>query len=215
MDKSCGMSLNEVGLQFGTDKASNHHNYLVLYEMYMPKDYPFKILEIGVQNGASVKTWEKAYPKAQIVGVDIDPECKQFESDRVTIEIADQGDDSRMKGICSKYGPFDFIIDDGSHRQRDMRKTFLNLFNYDKALNPGGWYSVEDLECCYDKFWGGGLKSEGSFVEYVKNHVVDELTHYAWGGTNPFNLCAIHWYPSVVFIRRLFDRWKYFERKTS
>lgn len=145
-----------------------------------------------------------AYPEARIVGVDIHKECKEFETDRIKIEIADQGDTSAMKGICVKHGPFDFIIDDGSHLQRHMRQTFIDLFVDNRAIAPGGWYVVEDLECCYGRFWGGGLKDDKSFVEFLKNHVVDELTNYAWGGTNPYKVCAIHWYPSIVFIRRSF-----------
>lgn len=197
------MSLDDIGISCGTDKASKGHNYLQYYERYLTySDAPYKIMEIGVQGGHSMQLWKTAFPNAQIVGVDINPACKVYACNRVVIEIADQTNLGEMRSICAKYGPFDMIIDDGSHQSRDMRTTFCDLMPRDIALAPCGWYVVEDLDCCYERFWGGGLKNEGSFVEFLKNHVIDELSSHIWGGTNPFKVAEVNFHPGIVFIRK-------------
>lgn len=200
---SRGMSLDDIGLSCGTDKASRGHNYLQYYDRYLRcSDEPYKIMEIGVQGGNSMRLWETAFPNAQVLGIDIDPECMKHQSERVAIEIADQTNLGQMRELCKKYGPFDVIIDDGSHRSSDMRLTFCHLIWRDIALKPGGLYVVEDLDCCYERFWGGGLKDGRSFVEFLKNHIIDELSAHMWGGTNPFKVSEVCFFPGIVFVRK-------------
>ena len=85
-------TLDEIGLKHGTDKASPHHNYLNFYETFMAplREQPVCLLEIGVYKGASLATWREYFPYARIVGVDIQPSAKQFEAERVRVELADQ-----------------------------------------------------------------------------------------------------------------------------
>lgn len=57
-------------------------NYFAVYEKwfspYRGKDIVF--VEVGVQNGGSAQMWKKYFGKsAQVVGVDINPNCKQLE----------------------------------------------------------------------------------------------------------------------------------------
>ncbi len=50
-------TLDEIGLQYNSDKSSNFHNYLNLYEKYF-SEIRFKeniILEIGILYGDSLK----------------------------------------------------------------------------------------------------------------------------------------------------------------
>jgi len=54
--------------------------------------------------------WEEYFPNATIHGIDY----KQYESGRIKITIADQGDENQLKEL-EKLGPFDILIDDGSH----------------------------------------------------------------------------------------------------
>jgi RHS repeat-associated protein len=70
------MTLDEIGLKFGTDKSSIYHNYLSFYERFFERyrDEPIKLLEIGVAGGASLAMWNEYFPQALIVGADIDPE---------------------------------------------------------------------------------------------------------------------------------------------
>ena len=57
-------------------------HYFPVYEKwfspYRGKDIVF--VEVGVQHGGSVQMWKNYFGKdAKIIGVDIDPRCKQFE----------------------------------------------------------------------------------------------------------------------------------------
>ena len=44
--------------------------------------------------------------------------------------------------IAKKGGPFDFIIDDGSHVGQHITTSFKMLWQH---LKPGGYYFIEDL----------------------------------------------------------------------
>ena len=66
-------SLNQIAIEQKTDKSSLVHNYCEKYELYFDKIRfeNLKILEIGVQNGFSLKMWEKYFQNSLIYGIDI------------------------------------------------------------------------------------------------------------------------------------------------
>lgn len=103
-----------------------------------------RILEIGVFSGGSLQMYEEFFQGTQleIVGVDLDPECRSFASERVVIEIGDQQDRSFWAGFVSRHPPFDIIIDDGGHSTEQQVASFESLFNH---VSPGGLYVVEDV----------------------------------------------------------------------
>ena len=110
-------SLEEIGRRHCTDKSTWLHNYLGFYERFLApiRHRATSVLEIGVFQGHSLTMWEEYFPKAEVVGVDIDPTAAQHARGRVHIEIADQSSSSDLERIATKHGPFDLIIDDGSH----------------------------------------------------------------------------------------------------
>ena len=130
------------------------------------------VLEIGVFGGGSLDMW-KAYfgPGVQIIGLDINPECKKLEGPSIEIFIGSQDDENTLNSIKQKYGAFDIVIDDGSHMMSHMIKSFELLY---EAVKEDGIYMVEDTHTCYWADYEGGLKREGSFLEFAKNKV-DEL----------------------------------------
>lgn len=160
--------LNDIALFYGTDKSSDFHNYCEKYEKYLPFkcNSKLKILEIGVLKGESLKTWKDYYPNAFIVGIDINPECIECAEERIAIETGSQTDAKFLFGVIKKHGPFDLIIDDGSHVNSDIIFSFKYLF---KSLRPGGIYVVEDCGTSYWKKYGGALKSATSTMEYFKS----------------------------------------------
>lgn len=116
------------------------------------RDKQPKVLEIGVYKGASLKLWKAFFGHgATIVGVDIDEACRTYadEGNRVFVEIGSQADNSFMQSVVERYGPFDVVIDDGSHVASHQIASFNSLFP--SGLKNGGLYLVEDLECMY---WG-------------------------------------------------------------
>ena len=170
-------SLDEIGLKHQTDKSSLTHNYLNFYELFFEplRTTDIKILEIGVYHGASLKTWEEYFSKANIIGVDINTETKKYESNRTTIEIANQSNIEDLTKLSMLHGPFDIIIEDGSHMWEHQITSLRTLFPF---LKPGGYYIVEDLHTNYgankQKYKG---VSSISCVEYLKRWL-DSLVGY-------------------------------------
>ncbi len=161
-------TLDELGLRFGTDKASQFHNYLNFYESFMAplREQPITLLEIGVFRGASLATWAEYFPNAKIIGVDIQPSAKQFRTDRVHIELADQSNLQHLAELCAKHGPFDIVIEDGSHMWEHQTTTLRALFPF---VRNGGTYVVEDLQTNYGALTGKyrGMASE-TCVAFLK-----------------------------------------------
>jgi hypothetical protein len=141
-------TLDALGLKHGTDKASSYHNYLNVYEKFFAplRNNQLTVLEIGVFNGASLRTWEEYFPKAKIIGVDIMPASRWHERNRVTIELADQSNVEHLTRLAMKHGPFDIIIEDGSHMWEHQITSLRTLFPF---LKDGGIYIVEDLQTNY------------------------------------------------------------------
>jgi hypothetical protein len=161
-------SLDEIGLRHGTDKSSSHHNYLNFYESFMAplRNAPLTLLEIGVYQGASLYTWREYFPNAKIIGADINVTCKQFETNNVKVELADQSNLEHLAQIVANYGPFDLIVEDGSHLWEHQITTLRTLFPF---LRNGGYYVVEDLQTNYGSLQAQyrGAASE-SCMEYLK-----------------------------------------------
>lgn len=177
-------SLDEIGLKYGTDKSSNGHNYLNYYDQFFSaiRQNNLTVLEIGVWEGASLKMWEEYFPFAKIIGADID-EKKQYESERISTVIADQGSVGALvllgEELINSNG-VDIIIDDGSHEGQHQLLSFETLFPY---LRSGGYYCVEDTLCAGDDRWSIPV----SFYDRIKQ-MVDEVN---MGGNIPNHaICA-------------------------
>jgi hypothetical protein len=52
-------------------------------------------------------------------------------------------------------GPFDLIIDDGGHSDRQQQTSLEWLIPY--ALTPGGLFVMEDLSCSFQDTWKNGI----------------------------------------------------------
>jgi hypothetical protein len=105
------------------------------------------ILEIGIDNGGSLLFWSKYFkhPGSRITGIDIDLPAIKFPH-RVTTRICDQNDSESLRRIAEELGPFDIIIDDGSHFTRETKNCFNTLFSH---LTPEGLYVIEDWSIGY------------------------------------------------------------------
>tara|TARA_B100000073_G_C23598289_1_gene519303 strand:+ start:186 stop:842 length:657 start_codon:yes stop_codon:yes gene_type:complete len=130
------------------------------------------MLEIGVFGGGSLEMWKNYFGKgSQIIGLDINPECKQHESEGIEIFIGSQDDETILDLIKTKYPNIDIILDDGSHVMSHMNKTFTELYDF---VDPNGIYMVEDTHTCYWDEYEGGVGKENSFTE-ISKALVDEL----------------------------------------
>jgi Methyltransferase domain len=138
---------------FGTDKQKEGgHSYAHTYaDVLGPfRSKRIKLLEIGVLMGASLLGWRAYFPRASIAGFDIEPKPEMARG-RVRVYQGDQGSAADLDRVCANEGPFDVIIDDGSHLNRHQVFTFHHLFPH---LKDGGIYVIEDTQT---SFWRGSL----------------------------------------------------------
>ena len=164
------------------------------------------MLEIGVFHGGSLQMWRDYFgPGARIVGVDIDPRCRQFEEDGVRVLIGDQADRAFLAGVREQLPHIDIVIDDGGHTMVQQITTFEELYPH---VQPNGIYLCEDLHTSYWPPWGGGYRREGTFIEYAKA-LVDQL--HAWHSDEPArhvidtvtrSAYALHFYDSVLVVEK-------------
>ena len=161
-------TLDRLAKSFGTDKSSDNHNYCVKYEKYLPFNRYDKLtmMEIGVLDGKSLLTWKDYFYRSHILGIDINPECKKYEEERISIEIGSQADGSFLSRTSEHYGPFDIILDDGSHMNEHVTYSFQHLFD---SVKPGGVYIVEDCATAYWDEYGGGYLKPSTSIEYFKS----------------------------------------------
>jgi hypothetical protein len=122
-------------------------------------------MEIGVLDGKSLLTWKDYFYRSQILGIDINPDCKKFEEPGISIEIGSQADGAFLSRTWQQYGPFDMILDDGSHMNEHVIYSFEHLFG---SVKSGGVYIIEDVGTSYWSDWGGGYLKSDSTMEYFK-----------------------------------------------
>jgi cephalosporin hydroxylase len=205
------LSLDEIGLKHGTDKASNGHDYLEIYEKIMPTNSPITLLEIGWFDGASMKMWrEYLHPNSKITGVDIVSK-EEIKGVRFINADATKPDFSQYL-IDNKIGPLDFIIDDGSHLSPHVIASFNLLWTH---IKPGGYYIIEDLHVSYHANWLGwdpverpsGRSGRGrrSSMEFLKS--VTDSVHYGHAGAGPAkatypDLASIAFHPGLAILQK-------------
>jgi len=162
------------------------------------------MLEIGVMGGGSLAMWKEYLGEgSRVIGVDINPECKVHEAPGVEIFIGSQDDPAIINAIFAKYPEIDIVLDDGSHVMKHMIASFGLIYD---RMKPNGVYMVEDTHTCYWQEFGGGLRREGSFMEFAK-HKIDELNAVHARGALPVaeftrSTDSLSFYDSVVVFER-------------
>jgi glycosyltransferase involved in cell wall biosynthesis len=176
-------NLDALAKASGTDKSSLCHNYTRYYDRYFAsiRQRPLKLLEIGVEKGRSIRTWEEFFPNAEIFGIDVDPACRQYGSERTRIFIGDQADERFLRSVAQTAGgSFDIIIDDGGHFMHQQKASFKVLFEY---VAPGGIYVIEDLHTSYWERYGGGIGKPDTTMAFLKD-LLDEVNHHGGQGVS-------------------------------
>jgi len=158
------MTLRDLAIKYGTDKAVPHE-YTGAYEEHLgaAADSIGKVLEIGVLDGASLLMWRDYFPRADIFGIDIAPRL-EADQPRISVLRGSQADAKFLRHVATTHGPFDLIVDDGSHVPAHIICSLETLFAH---LNPGGTYVIEDLQTSYWPEWQMG--SPTPTMEYLKD----------------------------------------------
>jgi hypothetical protein len=205
-------NLEKLGLMFGTDKAIGHF-YLPHYQKHFSthKFKKIRLLEIGVGGykapnfgGHSLRLWKSYFPFAHIFAIDI-YDKSPLQEKRISIFKGSQVDEVFLTEVLAKTGDLDIIIDDGSHINEHVIKTFNILF---PKLKDGGVYVIEDIQTSYWKDYGGdseNLNNPNTIMGYFKN-LVDGLNHVEQIKSNfkptyfDKHIIAMHFYHNLIFI---------------
>ncbi|MCA0870196.1 class I SAM-dependent methyltransferase [Seohaeicola saemankumensis] len=180
------------------------HHYIPIYERYFAqfRDRPVRFLEIGVNKGGSLQMWRRYFGEAAtLYGIDINPECAQFDGQAGQVRIGSQADPEFLNGVVDEMGGIDLVLDDGSHRMPHVRASFEVLY---PRLETGGVYMIEDLHTAYYPKFGGGYRSRDNFFVFARELVDDMhqwyhnkgLRHEAYGG----HVSGLHIHDSIAVI---------------
>jgi len=185
------------------------HHYFPIYDRHFSKFQGRNpvILEIGVGKGGSLEMWNDYFNgNCTIIGIDIREECLELckEFNNVEILIGNQNDVDFLKKVREKYQNIDILIDDGSHKNKDLVQTFEYLY---PSITKGGVYLLEDLHTSYwEEYYDGGYKKSGTIIEYAKD-LVDKMNaqHIRHAYVDPeFSLItdSLHFYDSILVIEK-------------
>lgn len=192
--------LTRLGRWYGTNKALDKQLYTPYYERHLRslRRQPVRLLEIGIggysagpaSGGGSLRMWRTWMPKGLIIGIDL--ESRAFNEPRIVTYAGSQADPEFLRKVEADAGPFDVVIDDGSHMSEHIQQSFLVLW---PLLKAGGMYVIEDLGTSYmSEFGGGPPGTPGTSVEMIKD-LLDSPTQ---GG----DVAAVHMYPHIAFIEK-------------
>jgi hypothetical protein len=141
------LTLNEIGLKNKSDKSSEYHNYLKLYDKYFSiyRNKNINFLEIGILFGDSLKIFDEYFINGNITAIDIEDKSYLSKSN-IQIIKGDQSDINLLNRF--EDNKYDIILDDGSHNMSHQQISLGVLF---KKLKSGGLYIIEDLHTsCYE-----------------------------------------------------------------
>ena len=207
------MSLTALAVEFGSDKWGVHR-YTPHYDRHFAhlRDREMVVLELGIggysrerQGGASLRMWKWFFPRAQVVGVDL--EDKSFvDEERITSYVGSQTDRGLMRRIVKRHGAPTIVIDDGSHRPPDVRKSFRVLF---PLLADDGIYVIEDVQTSYWPQWKGSLDLDDPTTSMAMvKRLLDGLNHEEFlddayePSYTDLHVTGVHCYHNLVVIEK-------------
>lgn len=206
--------LNKLAIIYESDKFG-HHNYTPFYSKHFKEKRKnrIKIFEIGVGGyettylgGNSLRMWRDYFPQSTITALDIFDKAP-LNSKRVKIFQGSQDDGETLNFVNNSSGPFDIIIDDGSHINAHVIHSFFHLF---PLLNPAGIYAVEDTLTSYHEEFGGSFENRddsSTMMGFFKN-LIHGINHESFPPNdldiNYFttHIESIHFYKDLVIIHK-------------
>ena len=151
-----------------------HANYFDVYEQHFGRfeGQDINFLEIGAGEGGSSSMWKDYFgPAANIIVLDIRKDRAEVVDGATKFFAGSQADPKVLQSIVDEFGPFDIVLDDGSHIMNHMIASFEFLY---PTMHPHGVYMIEDVACAYHDRFDGGLRRGGTIIEYTKD-LIDRL----------------------------------------
>lgn len=195
------MTLEEIGRKHGTLKVQ--HGFMPIYERFFEplREQKINLLEIGVHEGASLKTWLEYFTNAHILGVDKDLKFPASgEGHHIQTIQLDASKDYNWLIDSLGIHKYDIIIDDGSHIQSEVMASFQGLWD---SVKPGGYYVVEDLFAAYDPVWN---PDGHPFIDHIQSRLQniliggDSIQEIHWFGRNDIN--------GILFLRKRYEDYR-------
>jgi len=206
--------LSELAARYGSDKWGGRWytpHYQKHFEPY--RELPVKVLEIGIGGydaidggGESLRMWKHYFRRGLIYGLDIFTKTG-IEESRLGVVQGDQGDEQFLDSMARELGPFDIIIDDGSHMSHHIIASFNALFPH---VRPGGIYVIEDLGTAYWPSWGGNPDPSAQYrsIAMLKD-LLDGLHHREQirdaddqPTTTELSITGVHLYHNLALIEK-------------
>jgi hypothetical protein len=210
--------LSALAVAHGTDKWGTN-DYTRHYERHFAAlaRKPVRVLEIGIggwdvakAGGASLRMWQRYFRRGLVCGLDLHDKPKVV-GPRLRALRADQSDRAALRRIGDALGPFDIIIDDGSHINEHVQVSFETLLPY---VRDGGYYVIEDVNTSYWPGFGGvaGRTRSGSTTMGLVVELLDGL-HHREADTDPSapphrpsypdeHVAGVHVYHNLVFVEK-------------
>lgn len=207
-------NLNKLAIRHNTDKWGSHW-YTEHYDFHFRnfKKSKIKIFEIGVGGydtpylgGNSLRMWRDYFPNGKVISLDIEDKSPLNEK-RIKIYKGSQTDKEILEIINNENGPFDIIIDDGSHINSHVIFSFQHLF---PLLKNGGIYAIEDTQTSYFSDFGANsmnFDDNSNIVGYFKN-LIHGLNYAEYQiekyEPNYFekHIESIHFYHNLIIIHK-------------
>jgi hypothetical protein len=180
------------------------HHYIPLYDRYFSpyRGRAVSFLEIGVSQGGSLQMWRNYFGEsATIFGIDVNPECSQYNGQAGQVRIGSQDDPVFLQSVVAEMGGIDIVLDDGSHRMNHILASLKCLFPH---LRYGGIYFIEDLHTAYWFDHGGGYRTKKNFFR-VLPHIIDDMHRWYHKKTSRHfdigkDCSGIHIHDSIVVL---------------
>jgi len=171
-------------------------HYFDVYERHLSRfrGRPVRMVEIGVFGGGSTRMWRDYLgEESHIVGIDIDPACRELASEGVEIRIGDQADRSFWEDFLRSEPAIDIVLDDGGHTAEQQTVTLEALLPH---VSPGGVYMCEDIH--------GPFHGFHSFVDGLSRPLNAIGTPDRENPANDLHrhVAAVHRYPLLTVIEK-------------
>lgn len=164
---------------------------------------PVHVLEIGIYSGGSLEMWSSYFgPQSRIYGVDIEPACKNYESECVKVFIGDQADRSFWRCVKQEVPDLDIVIDDGGHLPEQQIATLEELLPH---LRPGGVYMCEDISKVFSEFasyLSGMAQNLNAADSLEQNPKTADRRQVIRANSLQAAVSSIHLYPFLAVIER-------------
>ena len=154
--------------------------------------------------------WKRYFPLGEIFSIDI-YDKRNLQEKRIRIFQGDQSDSEFLLKLVNEIGFLDIVIDDGSHINSHVIKSFEILFPY---VKDGGLYIIEDLETSYRESYGGdsnNLDNPNTSMNFFKS-LVDIVNYQDYKipnirmiGYEP-HFYGFHFYKNLIIIEKKWAR---------